>query len=103
MAAHAADGGYRSKSFHRPVSGQRASPQDMASGFPRMGVGVGLRGVEGGGEGGMGGGRSYTFYDSEVTEHHVHHPFARRESLRPANSGELAIRSHFLQKGLSKT
>lgn len=50
MAAHAADGGYRSKSFHRPVSGQRASPQDMASGFPRMGVGmgVGLRGVEGG-------------------------------------------------------
>lgn len=110
MAARAADSSSRPDSFHGPVSGQLACPQDTGSGLPGMGVGVGV-GVAGGwwelGEREKwkeGTGRRYTFFRTSKSQNIISTTlFARRESLRPAHTGELKIEFYFLQKGLSKT
>lgn len=104
--SNVANCGCRSNSSHGPVSGQLACPQDMVSGFPRMGVGVGMGGLTGSGGRGRDGERGaaelYFFMTQKSQSIIFTTPFARRESLRPANVGELGIGSHFLQKGLSK-
>lgn len=109
MAAHAADSS-SPDSFHGPVSGQLACPQDTVSGLPGMGVGVGV-GV-GGGWWELGEterwrestGRRYTFFRTPKSQNIISSTlFARRGSLRPAHTGELKIEFYFLQKGLSKT